>query len=299
VDTSFTSTRGAPGEEFYVRPPLWRRIADLLGKHILGPRRVKEALDSVDVVVATLPPVEALPLVSASLKAGDGPLLVADVQDLADDYRVLERPWLAPAIKLYFRGVYKAMRMADLVLATTEFMAETLKKRLGHERIILAPNGVDASSYKECFDYRRSRARSDLAVFLGDLNFRYHRLDVFIKSLAILRDSYGYKLNLRVVGGGRLIGELERLAENLGLESQVEFLGYRPREELAKLLGEASIAVVGRPAISNRWILDTMRLTTLEYLACGLPIIAYGPPGSYTEYFITRRRGATCSSPTT
>jgi len=273
-------------EKFYKRPSLISRASDILRKH----RRTDKILSiaresSPDIVIGTLPPIEALPIAHIVTQTV-GTCLIADVQDLADDYRVLERPWLAPLIKLYFRQVYAALREAKLVITTTEFMQKVLISRIGHRRVTTVPNGVDNEFYSTCFEIRKKR-RDELAIFLGDLNFKYHKLEVFIQALKIVKNR-GVKLRLRVIGEGVLLPKLKSLAKTLGLENDVEFLGYVKRTELPQKLGYGLFGIVGRPNKDNPWIVNTMRMTTLEYLSCGLPILAYGPANSYTQHFIEK-----------
>jgi len=273
-------------EKFYKRPSLISRASDILRKH----RRTDKILSiarefSPDVVIGTLPPIEALPIAHIVAQTV-GACLIADVQDLADDYRVLERPWLAPLIKLYFRRVYAVLREAKLVVTTTEFMQKVLISRIGHSRVTTVPNGVDNEFYSIYFETRK-RCADELAVFLGDLNFKYHKLEVFIQALKIAKDR-GIKLRLRVIGEGVLLPRLKSLAKTLGLENNIEFLGYVKRAELPQKLGCGRFGIVGRPAKDNPWIVNTMRMTTLEYLSCGLPILAYGPANSYTQHFIEK-----------
>jgi len=179
-----------------------------------------------------------------------------------------------------------ALREAKLVIATTEFMQKTLISRIGHDRIATVANGVDNKFYSTCFEIRK-RCREDLAVFLGDLNFKYHKLEVFIHALKMVRDRDA-KLRLRVIGEGVLLPRLKSLAKSQGLENDIEFLGYVRRAELPQKLGCGLFGIVGRPDVNNPWIVNTMRMTTLEYLSCGLPILAYGPLNSYTQHFIEK-----------
>ena len=271
---------------FYERLSIARRLLDLLNKHVRLKDKIlnKIAEFKADAIIATIPPVEAVPIasfVAEKLKLR----LVIDVQDLADDYRVLERPWLAPAIRIYFKRIYKILKHADVVITTTEFMAKELEKRVGRKDFLLVPNGVDASFYKPCYKYRITTRPRDIAVFLGDLNFKYHKLDIFLQSMKVLFEK-NRKIRLRVLGAGRELPKLKHLAQKLNIQNYVEFLGYVPRENMHKLLGTATFAIAGRPSIQNPWIINTMRLTIYEYLSCGLPILAYGPPNSYTQRFI-------------
>jgi len=271
---------------FYKRLSIAKRLLDLLNKHIRLKDKIlnKIAEFKTDAIVATIPPIEAVPIAfyaAEKLKLR----LVIDVQDLADDYRVLERPWLAPAIRTYFKKIYGILKHADIVITTTEFMAKELEKRVSRKDFLLVPNGVDASFYKPCYEYRITTKPRDIAVFLGDLNFKYHKLDIFLQSMKVLFEK-NRKIRLRVIGAGRELPKLKHLAQKLNIQKYVEFLGYVPRENICKLLGTATFAIAGRPSIQNPWIINTMRLTVYEYLSCGLPILAYGPPNSYTQCFI-------------
>ena len=271
---------------FYERLSIVKRLLDLLNKHIRLKDKIlsKIAEFKADTIIATMPPIEAIPIASYVAKKLKLRLIV-DVQDLADDYRVLERPWLAPAIRMYFKKIYKVLKHADLVTTTTEFMAKELEKRVGRKSFLLVPNGVDVTFYKPCYEYQVTAKSRDVAVFLGDLNFKYHKLDVFLQSMKILFDR-NYKIRLRVIGAGKELPKLKHLAQKLSIRNHIEFLGYVPRDSIHKPLGTATFAIAGRPSIQNPWITSTIRLTIYEYLSCGLPILAYGPPNSYMQRFI-------------
>lgn len=270
---------------FYRKPSLARRIIDVLSSRRVAEEVITALRDaSPEIVIATLPPVEAIPLgyeIAKRFRAR----FVADIQDLADEYRVLSRPWLAPAIRAYFRRVYGAVARADLVSVTTEFMQRVLAEKHGvRAPMIVVPNGVDNEFYSKCFE-KRVRGSSREAVFLGDLNFAYHKLDVFIEALKLAAEE-GLDLRLRVVGEGSELPKLRELAERLGVMDRVEFRGHVPREALVEELSCGAFGLAGRPAIDNLWIVTTMRMTVYEYLSCGLPVLAYGPPNSYTQHFV-------------
>ncbi len=273
---------------FYQKPSVLHRVFDIISKHRKLSELVKVVKDiAPSIIVATLPPIEAVPLGFEVAKILDAKL-IADVQDLADDYRVLERPWLTPAIRWYFRRVYRALNKAHLITTTTEFMERALVQRTNNRNVVLIPNGVDNEFYRDSFEMRLKEGFKEVALFLGDLNFKYHRLEQFMKALALAKTRYNLKLSLRVIGEGREKTKLLRLAEKLRLYNDVEFLGFVPREDLPLKMYDCLFGVAGRPAIHNPWILNTMRMTIYEYLSCGIPILAYGPPQSYTEYFIKK-----------
>jgi len=268
------------------RPSVLQRLQDFIIKQKKRSKLLSVLRDhNPSTIIATLPPVEAIPIAFYIAKRLKIPL-ITDVQDLADDYRIMERPYLYPLIRYYFKKVYKAISEAELVLATTEFMAEELRKRIRNNNIIVVHNGVDIKRYTKCFEIRQSfKTQEPIAVFLGDLNWKYHKLESFIKALNLLHDE-GIKVRLKVIGTGKLLPKLQKLTKKLRLENQVKFFGYLEFNKLIREMGTSSFAVAGRPAINNKWIKTSIRLTIYEYLACGLPILAYGPPNSYTQHFI-------------
>ncbi|PFG19154.1 glycosyltransferase family 4 protein [Serinibacter salmoneus] len=67
---------------------------------------------------------------------------------------------------------------------------------------------------------------------------------------------------LVVLGSGPLAGDLERRAAGL----PVEFLGHRPRAQVAETLANADVALAPAPA-------ETFGLGALEAMACGTPVV--------------------------
>ena len=286
------------GEGVYRRPPLYLRVIDLAYKHLWVRGRLASVVEefSPGVVVATLPPVEAPPL-GLKICRRCGCMFVVDVQDLADDYRVMERPWLSPVIKLYFRRVYDAIRKAGLVLSTTEYMAKTLYERTGNRSIVVVPNGVDNSRFTACYEKRLTRLHEVVsgdavrAMFLGDLNYRYNAEAVmaFVRAVEWLARQ-GFKVVFDVIGAGVFLDKVKDQVRRLGLEGRVVLHGYLPYEKIQDIMVLTHMGIVGRPAVENKWIVDTLRLTTTEYLSCGVPLLGFGPPNSYAEYFINKHR---------
>jgi glycosyltransferase involved in cell wall biosynthesis len=277
----------------YQRPPLYRRILDLLYKRVVVRKKVFEFTKSFDpdVVVATIPAVEA-PTIGYWLCRRLGCKLIVDVQDLADDYRILERPWLSLPIKLYFNGVYKVLKNADILVSTTEHTSEVLLVRTGNKNILLVPNGVDNSRFNKCFSLRLKLLQHGIndeirGVFLGNLDYRYHAeaVDFFIDVVDFMSQQ-GINVYFDVVGTGAFIEKLKKKVKHLGLQDRVVLHGFLPDIKMIEILARADFAVAGRPFSRNKWALTAMRVTVYEYLSCGLPILGFGPPGAYMGYFI-------------
>lgn len=77
-----------------------------------------------------------------------------------------------------------------------------------------------------------------------------------------------------VVGSGPEEGRLRRLAERLGVAGKVRFLGWLPRPEVLRLLGDCDAFVL--PSLH-----DSFSWAVLEAMAAGLPVVCLdrGGPG--------------------
>lgn len=89
------------------------------------------------------------------------------------------------------------------------------------------------------------------------------RIDISIKATAILYKK-GYDVGLIVCGDGEQKQELEKLAIDLGIESQVQFLGMR--NDIPQILPHAFAFVHAAPY-------EPFGIVCLEAMACGLPAI--------------------------
>jgi glycosyltransferase involved in cell wall biosynthesis len=72
---------------------------------------------------------------------------------------------------------------------------------------------------------------------------------------------------LGIVGDGELRAELERLARDLGIADRVDFLGERPKEEVAELMRAADLFVL--PSLA-----ENLPVVLIEAQASGLPAVA-------------------------
>jgi glycosyltransferase involved in cell wall biosynthesis len=89
------------------------------------------------------------------------------------------------------------------------------------------------------------------------------RVDVSIKAIAILKEK-GYDVGLIVCGDGEQRQELEKLATNLGIQSEVQFLGMR--NDIPQILPHAFAFVHAAPY-------EPFGIVCIEAMTCGLPVI--------------------------
>lgn len=165
-------------------------------------------------------------------------------------YGVLSRLLLA---LVWFIG----LRLADLVVGCSRWMAEKLRERYGVEAEA-APNPIDY----ERFAGSRGDCEKGLVVAVA----RYEKvkgLETLVRAVALLSERIPW-IRLRLVGEGSLRGRLRRLAERLGVSEKVELRGFTERveEEVARA------EVVALPSLY-----EPFGMAAAEALAAGKPVV--------------------------
>lgn len=146
----------------------------------------------------------------------------------------------------------------DEVVTPSEYLVEVFTRRKVRARSI--PNLIDT----ERFTFRE-RARPQPRVLHNRALEPLYNVACTLRAFALLQRRYP-AATLTLAHDGPLRGELERLAQELGLRN-VRFLGYVSRDDTARVLDESDIYLTS-PDIDN------MPGSLLECFAAGLPVVA-------------------------
>lgn len=153
--------------------------------------------------------------------------------------------------------------------AVSESTAEDLERRgFRRDQIAVIPNGVDLDFYFP--DPAVPRFDEPTLLYLGRLK-RYKRVDLIVRSLAVLRDR-GVEARLVIAGQGDQAQALQRLVAELDLEARVDMPGFVPHREKRRLFRQSWVHVLTSP--KEGW-----GITNLEAAACGTPTVASDSPG--------------------
>ena len=152
-------------------------------------------------------------------------------------------------------------KKADLVITDSENSKKIVVEKYGVDegkiRVILK-EGVNLNQYIQ------SSCEDNIILFVGRLHER-KGLDLLLpifKEILTEEDAV-----LRIVGSGEMEKALKMQVEKLGIQKNVEFMGYLPDSEMQKQYSKASIFVS-----PSRY--EGFGIVLLEALASGLPLVA-------------------------
>ncbi|MBI1935167.1 glycosyltransferase family 4 protein [Candidatus Woesearchaeota archaeon] len=117
----------------------------------------------------------------------------------------------------------------------------------------------------KCFRPLKTEKRSKPVILSVGGLYKLKGHHLIIKAAKILIDN-GDDVELWIVGEGYYKNSIERLANRLGISSNVKFLGAKKHDELAMIYNQSSVFVLANfqeitPAVN-------------EALACGVPVVA-------------------------
>ncbi len=173
--------------------------------------------------------------------------------------------------RILFRG-------ADLVVAPTKFAARAARV-FTPGRIEVVSNGIDLSSWPApelpTVEARRASEGSERRLlYLGRLSGE-KRPDALVPLLAALPPGY----RLLIAGQGPLRSKLETDIAAAGITDRVELLGFVSEDRKRALMATVDLFVMTSPA-------ELQSLATLEAMAAGLPVAAFGHGSSAVPEFI-------------
>lgn len=166
---------------------------------------------------------------------------------------------------------------ADYTITSSTTLAQDLVTQCGVDKNSIYPmiDGVNTALFRPG---PRTETRAKLkipptvplVVYVGALN-RAHGIDTLLSAIVQLQ-SIGSPLRFMIMGGGYEV--YRAMARDLGIERMVMFTGTINYKELPLYLAASDFGV--SPARS----LTGANSQLLNYLACGLPTVAFDTPGN-------------------
>ncbi len=156
----------------------------------------------------------------------------------------------------------------NLIISPSPTAASLLKRLKVGTRVEVVSNGIDFKKFntKNNGIYLKIRYKlpnKPTLLFVGRLD-REKNIDVLIKAIALIKGKVTF--HAIIVGKGKEMNSLKKLASNYGVSSTITFTGYLPKKDLPNIYKTSDIFVM--PSIA-----ELQSLVTMEAMACGLPIV--------------------------
>jgi glycosyltransferase involved in cell wall biosynthesis len=227
-----------------------------------------------DVVIITSPPI--FPVVPAMILAKlRGAKLVFDIRDIWSDELMSFGGMSENSIPVRVARTLEnwGYRTADLVTATTEALAQTVKNRgAGKEKTSYLPNGADLELFKPVPVSRELVAKYELddrfVVMYSGLFGIKHGLETLLDAAAILREHKNIVFLL--LGNGARREKLIQYVEENSLEN-VEILDEINVREVPKFIAAADVCYAA--FMPGQYTKKIISVKLFEYLACEKPVV--------------------------
>jgi L-malate glycosyltransferase len=173
-------------------------------------------------------------------------------------YWIDQWPVRRPSKRL--EGLYlEVLRRTDFVMVVGSETERYLASHgVGADRIHVMSSKIDSRRFRPM-----PKVRRDYDLILTAHLIARKRVDLFLRIIADLRPRHPH-IRAAIVGDGPLRGDLESLANSLGIGDHVDFLGFHEDTEL--YYNRAKVFVLTSSA-------EGLSLAMLEAMACGLPAV--------------------------
>lgn len=188
-------------------------------------------------------------------------------------------PVLRQLTKMMERAVYSK---ADMVLTLTPWLSKYVT-RLGvaPDKVSVLPLPVDIHRFFPTDDTGDLRKRwgfvpkDKIVLFMGTL-FSFSGLAQLISKFQHVLKGIP-EAKLLIVGDGAQRRDLETLVCSCGLQGRVVIIGFQPYEDMPRYINMADVCV--NPFLLNKVTRDIFPGKTVQFLACGKPLINTALPG--------------------
>jgi len=174
------------------------------------------------------------------------------------------------------------IRHANCIIAVTPGIKDDFVKRgIDKKKVHVIPNGANIDLFKpinrdksaECIGLDK---KYKYICFVGNLA-PWQGVEYLIKSTSMILKRCP-DVRFLIVGNGTMQGDLEALAEELGVPDKFIFTGVIPYEKVPLYINASDLCVAPFIVARNAKI-GLSPLKIYEYLACGKPVVASDIPG--------------------
>jgi len=191
--------------------------------------------------------------------------LLEDLMPRMEDTWWLVRWWRRYQLARLLKDEVFILSKARMILALSEYTRQKLVSRCPEiaEKVIVASFPIDVGEF---WDTKLPKdGQSPYILSAGRFSDARKNVELLLRAFAIVR-----KIQPDVqlwLAGEPPIGEKRRLAEQLGLDNSVKYLGSLERKELVPLYQGAHVFAL------SSWQ-EGLGIVVLEAMACGIPVVS-------------------------
>jgi L-malate glycosyltransferase len=182
-----------------------------------------------------------------------------------------------PEWKQYY--LYNVLSSAYKVICVGAALKNRVDIKYQSGNTLLIPNYIDTKIF-----YPYAKSEDGIFRFISVGGFHKKKgYDLLLAAFKIVVEAVNTRnIKLKLIGNGPEFGLLKHLCSKLELERNVEFVSWVPNFQLPDILSKANVYVC-----SSR--VETFSISTMEALACGLPVIVTESGGP--EYYVNQDLG--------
>jgi glycosyltransferase involved in cell wall biosynthesis len=197
--------------------------------------------------------------------------VILDIHDILPEFYAarFEAGKSSLVFKLLVQIERASIALSDHVIVANPIWRERLISRSAKpEKVTAIGNYPNPDIF-----FARSKERSDgkfIMTYPGSLNW-HQGLDIAVRAFSkIEKEIPGAEFH--IYGGGPEKKHLENLVYEMGLGDKIKFKGYRSTEEVARVMGDADLAVVPKRSKST-FGTEAASTKVLEFMAVGVPVV--------------------------
>ena len=190
-------------------------------------------------------------------------------QTLVDMGTLSEKSPITRGLRTLEKFLYKRAEKIIILLPHADDYITSLG--IPRYKITWIPNGVDLSRYEELRQYDGGNAKSFTIMYLGGHTIS-NALETVLKAAKILQDEGKYNIRFVFVGDGTEKPKLMELSNDLCLRN-VEFRDQVPKNEIAKVMGEADAFISSSRNVPGLHKYGISFNKLFDYLSSGRPVL--------------------------
>lgn len=167
----------------------------------------------------------------------------------------------------------QSYKKCDVLICVSKALKEIVIRDAGvqSEKVLVVPNGVDTEFFNPDNHSPKRLFEGFTLGFVGNLAV-WQGLDLLIKAVSTLQENEGVQINVVIVGDGLMRKQWEALAHNLGMSSQVCFVGPVAQTAIPSLIGGFDVGYSGH-LVSQGCGIYRSPLKLYEYMAMSKPVV--------------------------